>query len=239
MHSMVLPLQPIASLQPIPLRKRIPVKVIPVEHTVAQRVEGPLIRPLLPVGSSIPLGRDRRPMMSRGPATDRRRLNGMPPPARTDAATCASRTRTRCAVMGTKRRAHPPKNERLSPLTLSPASMRGFSLQAARYATARPARPPPPLRQQMRFLGRHFSAHSNSCSRIFSRVARTDRPQPEPARACTERMCVVMALLLPPWRAASAASCRRRKESPAGRGHREIWTAHLTFQFPGHVGQGP
>jgi|ERR1700757_2803852 hypothetical protein len=44
-------------------------------------------------------------------------------PPRTDAATCASRTRTPCAGMGIKRRVN---NERRSPLTLSPAPMRGF-----------------------------------------------------------------------------------------------------------------
>ena len=86
----------------------------------AMRVEGPLG---LTVGSSITLAPVRRPMTSSGPpvqALEARRLNGMPPPARTDAATCASRTPTPCAGMGTKRRV---KNERRSLLILilSPA----------------------------------------------------------------------------------------------------------------------
>jgi hypothetical protein len=124
---MALPLQPIVSLQPMPLLKRIPVEVIPVEHT-ARRVEGALIEgALLTVGSSMSLGRVRRPMTSSGPPLQTSHGNGMALPAPIDAATCASRIPIPCAVMGTKRRAHPPKNERRSSLTLSPAPMRGFS----------------------------------------------------------------------------------------------------------------
>jgi hypothetical protein len=127
MHSMALPLQPIVNLQPMPLLKRIPVEVIPVEHT-ARRVEGALIEgALLTVGSSMSRGRVRRPMTSSGPPPMQTpRSNGTPLPAQTGAATCASRIPIPCAVTGTKRHAHPPKNERRSSLTLSPP-MRGFS----------------------------------------------------------------------------------------------------------------
>ena len=135
---MALPLQPIVSLQPMPLLKRIPVEVIPVEHT-ARRVEGALLEgALLTVGSSMSLGRVRRPMTSSGPPLQTSHGDGMALPAPIDAATCASRIPIPCAVMGTKRRAHPPKNERRSPLTLSPAPMRGFSFagRSARHQSA-------------------------------------------------------------------------------------------------------
>jgi hypothetical protein len=129
---MALPLQPIVSLQPMPLLKRIPVEVIPIEHT-ARRVEGALIEgALLTVGSSMSLGRVRRPMTSSGRPLQTNHGNGMALPAPIDAATCASRIPIPCAVMDTKRRAHPPKDERRSTLILSPASLRGFFLQTAR-----------------------------------------------------------------------------------------------------------
>jgi len=138
MHSMALPLQPIVSLQPMPLLKRIPVEVIPVEHT-ARRVEGALIEgALLTVGSSMSLGRVRRPMTSSGPPLQTSHGNGMALPAPIDAATCASRIPIPCAVMGTKRRAHPPKNERHSPLALSPAPMRGFFFSDCSARSGRP-----------------------------------------------------------------------------------------------------
>jgi hypothetical protein len=121
---MALPLQPIVSLQPMPLLKRIPVEVIPVEHT-ARRVEEE--GALLTVGSCMSLGRVRRPMTSSGPPQQTSHGNGMALPAPTDAAICASRIPIPCAVMGTKRRAHPPKDERRSTLILSPASLRGSS----------------------------------------------------------------------------------------------------------------
>jgi hypothetical protein len=125
---MALPLQPIVSLQPMPLLKRIPVEVIPVEHT-ARRVEGALIEGArLTVGWSMSLGRVRRPMTSSDPPLQTSHGNGMALPAPIDAATCASRIPIPCGVMGTKRRAHPQKDERRLTLILSPASLRGFFL---------------------------------------------------------------------------------------------------------------
>src|SRR5437868_14271254 len=94
MHNMALPLQPIVvSLQPMPLLKRIPLERIPVEHTVALRVEGALIgAAVLAVGSRITLDRVRRPMTSSSdpPPMDAPRTNGSPPRAQTGAATVAS-----------------------------------------------------------------------------------------------------------------------------------------------------
>ena len=92
------------------------------EEPVAMRAGALLDGALLTVGSSIPLAPVRRPTTSSGPHRQTRRLNGMPPPARTDAATCASRTPTRCAGMGTKRHA----NKRRSLLILSPAPSGAF-----------------------------------------------------------------------------------------------------------------
>ena len=119
--------QPTLLRQPMALLEDMPVEltVALLARRIALRPMALLLRPMAVI-SLTPLGRDRRPMTWRGPATETPRLNGMPPPARTDAATCASRTPTRCAVMGTKRRARPPKNERRSPLILSPAPLRGF-----------------------------------------------------------------------------------------------------------------
>ena len=78
---------------------------------------------LLPGGPPTPLAPVRHPTPSKVKRTHSSRMNGMPPPARTDAATCVSPIPTPCAVTVTKRRV---KNERRSPLTLSPAPMRGF-----------------------------------------------------------------------------------------------------------------
>ena len=89
------------------------------EEPVAMRVARlPLLLPrlplLLPVGLSTALAPVRHPMPSTSLAKDTRwrRGNGMPPPARTDAARCASRTRTPCADMGIKQRVN---NEQRSP----------------------------------------------------------------------------------------------------------------------------
>ena len=121
-------LQPLLRHKPMPPHRWLLPKLMPNnEESVAlraMRVEVPLG---LTVGSSITLAPVRRPMTSSGPpvqALEARRLNGMPPPARTDAATCASRTPTPCAGMGTKRRA---KNKRRSLLILNskPRSRRG------------------------------------------------------------------------------------------------------------------
>src|SRR5262249_6837627 len=90
------------------------------EDTVApraMRVEPPL---RAAVGSSIPLGRVRRPTTSVGQRRRAGRGNGMALLARTDAATCASRIPIPCAVMGTKRRAR-RRNEQRSLLISSPA----------------------------------------------------------------------------------------------------------------------
>jgi hypothetical protein len=85
---------------------------------------------LLPVEPTTPLAPVRRLMPSLDVKhTHKSRMNGMPPPARTDAATCVSRTPTRCVVTVTKRRAHPRRDERPSPLNLSPARCGAFSLR--------------------------------------------------------------------------------------------------------------
>lgn len=84
---------------------------------------------LLPVGPPTPLAPVRHPMPSKVKHTHRSRMNGMPPPARTDAATCVSRTPTRCVVTVTKHRAHPRRDERPSPPNLSPARCGAFSLR--------------------------------------------------------------------------------------------------------------
>ena len=60
-----------------------------------------------------------------GPPLRASRGNGMALPARTGAATCASRTPTRCAVMASKGRAR-RRNERRSLLALSPAFLAGL-----------------------------------------------------------------------------------------------------------------
>jgi hypothetical protein len=85
-------------------------------------------------------------MMSRGPATETPRTNGTPLPAQTGAATCASRIPIPCAVMGTKRRARPPKDERRSPL-FKPRLAAGLFFFVGRSARHRAApnngNPPP------------------------------------------------------------------------------------------------
>jgi hypothetical protein len=98
------------------------------EEPVAMRAGALREGALLMVGWSILLAPVRRPTTSSGPHRQTSRLNGMPPPARTDAATCASRTLTPCAGMGTKRRV---KIER-STLLLFSAPLRRGSFFAAR-----------------------------------------------------------------------------------------------------------
>ena len=131
-------LQPLLRRKPMPPHRWLLPKLMPNnEESVAlraMRVEGPLG---LTVGSSITLAPVRRPMTSSGPpvqALQARRLNGMPPPARTDAATCASRTPTPCAGMGTKRRV---KNKRRSLLILSPALGGAFFVGRSARASRR------------------------------------------------------------------------------------------------------
>ena len=149
-----------------PRHKLMPKNARPVALLVARPpLPLPVGQPLLlPVGSSIPLAPVRRPMTSRGPLQETSRMNGMPPPARTDAATCASRTPTPCAVMDTNRRVRPPKDERRSPLTLSPARPAGLFLcetnPRARSCTAAEERKPSfrtvclaPLRRGLLFFG--------------------------------------------------------------------------------------
>src|SRR5438874_4638422 len=133
MHNMALRPQATALRQPTLLRQPMALlEDMPVELTVALLARRIALRPMalllrpMAVISPTPLGRDRRPMTWRGPATETPRTSGTPLPARTDAATCASRIPIPCAVMDTKRRARPPKNERRSPLILSPAPLRGF-----------------------------------------------------------------------------------------------------------------
>src|SRR5215831_16348942 len=118
-------LQPLLHRKPMPPHRWLLHKLMPNnEEPVAMRVAH--LPRLLPTWSTAPAP-VRHPMPSTSLAKDThwRRGNGMPPPARTDAATCASRTRTPCAGMRIKRRVN---NERRSPLTLSPAPMRGFFL---------------------------------------------------------------------------------------------------------------
>ena len=74
-------------------------------------LEGP--PPPLRVGLATPPAPVRHRTPSKAKHMHRGRMNGMPPPAQTDAATCASRTPTPCAAMGTKRRAHPQKDEEI------------------------------------------------------------------------------------------------------------------------------
>src|SRR5437016_5032666 len=119
--------QPTLLRQPMALLEDMPVEltVALLARRIALRPMALLLRPMAVI-SLTPLGRDRRPMTWRGPATETPRTSGTPLPARTDAATCASRIPIPCAVMDTKRRARPPKNERRPPLILSPARPRGF-----------------------------------------------------------------------------------------------------------------
>jgi len=137
MHNMAL--RPQALHQPTPLRQHMPLRQpmglledMPVEPTVALLVARlqllPVRRPLLlPVGPPTPLAPVRRLMPSlEVKDTHNSRMNGMPPPARTDAATCVSRTPTRCVDTVSKRRAHPRRDERPSPLNLSPARCGAF-----------------------------------------------------------------------------------------------------------------
>jgi hypothetical protein len=118
--------QPMPPHQPMAL-----LEDMPVEHTVARRVEGPLtipVRPLIPVGSSMSLGQVRRPMTFSGPPLQISHGNGMALPAPIDAVTCASRIPIPCAVMGTKQRAHLPKNERHIVSDPKPRSAAGLFL---------------------------------------------------------------------------------------------------------------
>jgi hypothetical protein len=105
--------------------------VMPVEPTVALLVR-PTAMPLaLPLRSMAairpsPLALVRRPMpllLDHMPQTLPSRMNGTPLPARTDVAICASRTPIPCAVMVSKNRV---RNERRSPLILSPAPSGAF-----------------------------------------------------------------------------------------------------------------
>jgi hypothetical protein len=131
--------QPTALRQPTPQRRPTPLgqpiemallEDMPVEPTVALLVRPtamPLALPLrsIPVIRPSPLALVGRPMpllLDHMPQTLPSRMNGTPLPARTDAATCASRTPTPCAVMVSIR------NERRSPLILSPAPSGAFFL---------------------------------------------------------------------------------------------------------------
>src|SRR5262245_24500403 len=108
---------------------------LPVEPTVALLVRLIALRPLallvlllrcMPVIRPSPLALVRRPMpllLHHMPQTLPSRMNGTQLPARINAAICALLTSTPCAVMVSK---HRVKNERRFPLTLSPASRRGF-----------------------------------------------------------------------------------------------------------------
>ena len=121
-------LQRLLRRKPMRPRRWLRPKLMPNnEDTVgrrAMRVEP--LRALGPgLGSSIPLDRVRPPMTSRGPLRETSRGNGMALQARTDAATCASRTPTRCAVMDTKRRARPPRDERRSLVNSKPRPLGG------------------------------------------------------------------------------------------------------------------
>src|SRR5262249_57570736 len=98
MHNMALRPQATALRQPTPLRQPMALlEDMPVDPTVALLARLIALRPmaLLPrpmaVISPTPLGRDRRPMTWRGPATETHRTSGTPPPARTGAATWSSR----------------------------------------------------------------------------------------------------------------------------------------------------
>jgi len=121
-------LQPLLHRKPMSPHRWLLHKLMPNnEEPVAMRVARlprllPRLPRLLPTWSTA-LAPVRHPMPSTSLAKDThwRRGNGMPPPARADAATCASRTRTPCAGMGIKRRVN---NERRSPLTLSQAPAR-------------------------------------------------------------------------------------------------------------------
>jgi len=121
----------------MPPRRWLRPKLMPNnENTVAPRAiaEARLRAPGLAPGSPIHLGRVRRPMTFSVPPMQTSHGNGMALRAQTGAATCASRTLTPCAVMGTKRRAR-RRNERRSLLISSPARSGAFF--AARPAPSR------------------------------------------------------------------------------------------------------
>src|SRR5215467_13806269 len=109
--------------QPTPLRQPMALlEDMPDEPTVALPV--PRNRPAVISSTPLALVRPRttflvKHMPVRAPA----RGNGMPVPARISGATCALLTPTLCVATDTRPRA---RNERRSPLTLSPAPMRGF-----------------------------------------------------------------------------------------------------------------
>jgi hypothetical protein len=122
----------------MPPRRWLRPKLMPNnENTVAPRAiaEAPLRAPGLAPGSPIHLGRVRRPMTFSGPPMQTSHGNGMALRAQTGAATCASRTLTPCAVMGTKRRAR-RRNERRSLLISSPALSGAFFCRSTRAIAA-------------------------------------------------------------------------------------------------------
>jgi hypothetical protein len=128
MHNMALRPQAMVLRQPMPLRQpMVLLEDMPVEPTVALPVR-PMALPLGPMAVTWPtlLAPVRRPMTFSGPPLQTSHGNGMALPAPIDAATCASRIPIPCAVMGIKRRARLPKNERHLSLILSPAARRGF-----------------------------------------------------------------------------------------------------------------
>jgi hypothetical protein len=135
-------LQPLLRRKPMPPHRWLLHQLMPNnEEPVAMRVARLLLLPrpplLLPVGLSTALAPVRHPMPSTSLAKDTRLRhgNGMPPPARTDAATCASRTPSPCAGMGIKRRVN---NERWRCVIMSPSNYRdrGRDLSAAMTTAA-------------------------------------------------------------------------------------------------------
>jgi hypothetical protein len=129
--------------RPTPLRQATPLRQpiealledMPVELTVALLVRLMALRRLALLRRCMPVIRPsllalvRRPMqllLHHMPQTLPSRTNGTPLLARINAAICALPTSIPCVVMDTNRRVRPPKDERHSPLILSPAPLRGF-----------------------------------------------------------------------------------------------------------------
>src|SRR5262249_50815183 len=130
----ILLLRDMALRQPTPLRQPMALlEDMPVEPTVALLVRLIALRPLavlalllrcMPVIRPSPLALVRRLMLlllHHMPQTLPSRTNGTPLLARINAAICALPTSIPCVVMDTNRHARPPKDERRSPIILSPA----------------------------------------------------------------------------------------------------------------------
>ena len=186
-------LQPLLRRKPMPPHRWLLPNLMPnSEEPVAMRAGALREGALLMVGWSILLAPVRRPTTSSGPHRQTSRLNGMPPPARTDAATCASRTLTPCAGMGTKRRV---KIERSSLLLFS-APLRRGSFFAARqgapgcvgcgdWPAGRSCRDMSPMTGLLIFRGLRLNRHrlewSQSKLRIGGERWRTNRRFKSPA----------------------------------------------------------